>query len=244
MLFYQKKYVEKLCRKGLLEQAIKTNKRIGDFVILENEYIQKASNPDVNSQELLLELNKKKLGIMQNELRGLKIMLENLNRTIGGIRLEVKSKASKPNYEKWTTEIHRSTEKMKKVFSNNVSNLLKYAPIQEGMMDVLLSDAHRIAGNIYLQQILEDDEQDRVIMSVIEPNLLNKSDNSTSKSNSNFNGNNEMEDSGFMNDSSMANDSGMANNSNSPKRMKIDTVDEIGEIDAADFDDFISRYVK
>lgn len=168
---YQKEFNEKLCKKVSLERAIKENRKFGDFKQLENEYMKLSSNPVEGHEDLLVDFEKRKNEMMEKEIKELKNKLENINRSIGNLRLEVKSKTSKINYNKWSLAIHESTNKIKGMFSKNQDDWFKMTMNREKTMNLIMKDIHRISTNMHSQQHKEEEEEeekDNLILSVNE----------------------------------------------------------------------------
>lgn len=272
ILMYQKEFNEKSYRKTLLERAINGNKNISQFNKLENEYMKLSSNPVDGHDELLIDMKKQNLEMMKKEKNELETKLKNLDRTIGNLRLEVKSKTSTLIYNKWSLAIHESTKKMKEMFIKNNEDLYKVAMNREKTMDIVMKDIHRISKNMVSQYLEEEEEMDNLIQNVKEnsPDVLNTP--AVPNTRAVLNASSGLNDSGFFDESGKSENSKasktfcngekerLMHEKSGNKRKKIknetenirtsnsqkqsDDIDEIGEVNMTAFEGHISKYLK
>lgn len=218
MLIYAKGYYYKLCRKGLLERGISVGKCFGNFKDLENEYMSKFSFPNANVHELLSEFKKLKAESVKKEIMKLKFEMENLGRTISNKKAEIQKKTDEFTYRKWSQYINEASLKFKKLFSDEINDLFNHLyRMDEKYEETLrqLISENLVTSNEILVNTMRNELLNEFQADDNEDVLFTEVLNASSAS-----GNN---DSGF-------------NGSND-----FETIDEIGNVDMAEFEDFIEK---
>ena len=98
---------------------------IGDFKKLENEFLRKLVEPGVDFRTTVTEFKNLKIESMKKEIAKITTELKCISKTIGNLRLEVKSKTGKTFYENWTTHVNGLNYKFNEMFTAENETLFK-----------------------------------------------------------------------------------------------------------------------
>lgn len=130
-MIHAKEYNSRRCRKGLLERGLKCNVAIGSFKNLNNQLIKNYTNGKIDTDALTGKYKECTVEAMKNELNDLKADMTALDKTIGNLRMEAKSKLDAVSYENWKKIIHEASVDYTKLFSESNDSLFLLAQKEE-----------------------------------------------------------------------------------------------------------------
>lgn len=156
MLIYMKGYNYKLCYKGLLERGKAMGKAMGksfgDLKDLENEFLNKVSNPNCNINVLLSDLQIRKMESVEKEILQTKKRMEALTKTMDTVKQEVNAMTDDFYYGKWLKRINESSLKFKKLYSEEMNSQYNHYFKMNGKFEETLrslaTDVRYIKNNI------------------------------------------------------------------------------------------------
>lgn len=174
ILLHIKEHSWKLCRKGLLERGLKDDVMVGSFKQLENEFMKRVAEPEINYDDVVADLKEKKTKCMNTELLQLKTQLCGLDITIGNIRKDIASKIKeKTLVEKWTKRINESTKNFTKMFSKNNDLMFTMSKNHENTMRDIMYELNFISKSDYYKTQTKNDNSN---ISFSESNDIKESD--------------------------------------------------------------------
>lgn len=236
-----KTHNEKLCRKGLLERSIKMKLYIGDFKNFENGFLKETFNPNgsKNEAEMKSKLNAEKEAVVIKSIKKLKTALETLDKTINTLKKEVSSLIKKENYDAWEKRIGTISNRFKSLYSDMNNELYNYhykMSIKEASAwNNIFSDSNWIDSNICSlytnvnELVVDFEEGDINGLFCIEKEQNNRKRKSESGG-----------DLADKTDKIQKRETMTGDNRNEDERK----ADEVGEIDASDFEELLRTHLK
>lgn len=135
---------------------------IGDFKTLDNEIIKEFSGTVANKEESLNAYAKRKEDSMKKELAYVISTLGNLDKTIGNLRLDVKSRMDSLSYSNWTKLMDDTYKEFMCMYSARNEDIYQAARKEEQKMNAILTSINvnitRIMGKLFENKKAEKDK--------------------------------------------------------------------------------------